>query len=126
MVNEKLVEYIKANLAKGHSLKEVRKFIVAYGWSQSEFDEAVLLASGSGSKKITMPPEPGKGGVGVEAGGEEPVVKKKGHKKLILGLIILIVVIFIFLFVIADVLNYFSELYPDTVLPFNVSSWLPI
>lgn len=50
MVDKKLIEYINDNLQKGHSLEEIRKFIVNYGWSEKDYDEAVLLASGSSKK----------------------------------------------------------------------------
>ena len=56
MVDKKLIEYIRENLQKGHSLEEIRKFIVNYGWSDKDFDKAVLLASGSPEKT----PEKGK------------------------------------------------------------------
>jgi hypothetical protein len=116
MVDKKLVEYIKDNLQKGHSLEEIRKFIVNYGWSDKDFDEAVILASGSTGKETEKGkvPEPGKE-EGMKVG------KKKGHKKLILSIIILIILIFIFLFAISDILNYFLGYYPETLLPFNIS-----
>ncbi len=114
MTNKKLIEYIKSNLAKGHSLEEIRKFIVAYGWSQKEFDEAILEASGKAEK----PPKPEKPG---EAGVLEGEKKGKGHKKIILALIILVILIFVFLFVAAEIMNYFTGIYPESVLPFNIS-----
>ena len=113
MVDKKLIDYINDNLQKGHSLEEIRKFIVNYGWSEKDYDEAVLLASGSSDKKHAKPKEPAEGGdEGLEG-------KKKGHKRIIIALIILVIVIFLFLFVITDTLNFFSDLYPENALPFN-------
>ncbi len=113
MVNEKLVEYINSNLAKGHSLEEIRKFIVNYGWSEKDFDEAVLLASGSSGKPKKDKPE--------EGGEEDLSGKKKGHKRVIFAIFVLIIVILIFLYVTTDMLDYFSGLYPESVLPLNFS-----
>ncbi len=114
MVDKKLIEYINGNLQKGHSLEEIRKFIVNYGWSEKDFDEAVLLASGSSGKpKKENKPEVG--------GGEDLSGKKKGHKRLILAIIVLIIVILIFLYVVTDILDYFTGLYPESVIPFNFS-----
>ncbi len=117
MVDKKLIEYINDNLKKGHSLEEIRKFIVNYGWSDREYDEAVLLASGATEdrkpEKVKKPDESGKK--------EDIAGKKKGHKKLIFAVIILIIVIFIFLTVATDMLSFFGDYYPEAILPFNMS-----
>jgi hypothetical protein len=116
MVNQKLVEYIKSNLDKGHNLEEIRKYVVNYGWSHREFDEAVLEASGSAAK----PPKPSGAEKG-EAGAEDipGSGKKKGiGKKVIAALIILLILVLVFFFVMADIVNYFTSLYPETILPF--------
>ncbi len=113
MVDQKLIDYINENVAKGHSMEEIRKFVVAYGWSQKEFDEAILIASGS-EKKAEKPKKGGESGM-------DGAEKKKGHKKLILALIVLIIVIFVFLYVATDIISYFTGIYPETALPFNMS-----
>tara|TARA_Y100000310_G_scaffold289900_1_gene316638 strand:- start:1600 stop:2349 length:750 start_codon:yes stop_codon:yes gene_type:complete len=43
MVNKKLVNYIRENLDKGHSLGEIKSALVDAGWSLSEISEAVRL-----------------------------------------------------------------------------------
>ncbi|MBN2330775.1 MAG: hypothetical protein JXC85_03075 [Candidatus Aenigmarchaeota archaeon] len=115
MVDNKLVEYIKENLQKGHSLQEIRKFVVNYGWSEKDFDQAVLLASGSLEKKPEKKEAP------QEGAGETLAGKKKGHKRVIIALVILVIVIFIFLFVVTDMLDFFADYYPDNLLPINLS-----
>ena len=124
MVNEKLVEYIKTNLAKGHSLEEIREFVSKHEWSGEDFDEALMKASGSKEgppPKGQQPPAPGTAGAppAPPAGSpqEQAPVKKKGHKKLIVGVIVLIIVALLLFYTIADVVSYFEGLYPATLLP---------
>jgi hypothetical protein len=127
MVNEKLVEYINSNLAKGHSLEEIREFVAGHGWSKEEFDEALMKASGSGEmappQKEQQPPgEAGAAGAaGAPAAPGAPdataPVKKKGHKKLIVGVIILIILVLMLFYTIADIMSYFEGLYPAMLLP---------
>ena len=128
MVNEKLVEYINSNLAKGHSLEEIREFVAEHGWSKEEFDEALMKASGSGEKTPPqMEQQPPAGQAGAAAAGApaapgapsatEPVEKKKGHKRLIVGVIILIILVLMLFYTIADIMSYFEGLYPSLLLP---------
>lgn len=128
MVNEKLVEYINSNLAKGHSLEEIREFVAEHGWSKEEFDEALMKASGSGD--MTPPQKeqqpPGEAGAAGAAGAPAapgapdataPVEKKKGHKKLIVGVIIIIILVLMLFYTIADIMSYFEGLNPTLMLP---------
>ncbi len=106
MADERLVEYIKSNLAKGHNLEEIRKFVIQQGgYRDEEINEAILEASGS---------QKGAGGPEVDITGK----KKGGHKKLILALIILIILVLVFLYMATDILSYFKEMFPEIMLPF--------
>jgi hypothetical protein len=106
MADEKLVGYIKSSLAKGYSLEDVRKSAWEQGWPQHEIDEAMLMASGSVPKPFRT---------GIETPGAKK--KRKGHKKVIIGLIILFILILILLFTISGIINYFNNLYPEKLLP---------
>lgn len=109
MVDKKLADYVKANLAKGYSLEDVRKSAYEYGWSQTDIDGAILEASGSGPQASLQTGSRGMGGP--EKG------KKKGHKRVIIGLIVLFILILVLLFVIAETMEYFNDLYPSMLLP---------
>ncbi len=110
MVKKEISDYINENLKKGHKLEEIRKFMATYGWSEKDINEGILDASGAAEGK---PPEPKKP--------EEEAPEKKGHKKIIVAVIVLIILILVFLYVATDILNYFNELFPETLLPFNMS-----
>ena len=113
MTDEKLIKYINANLAKGHSLEEIRQFVAKHGYSQEDIDKAMLEASGRGGYSLSPVGAP-------PAKGQVPV-KKKGHKRIIIALIILVIIIFIFLYTLSDIVSLFTGMYPDSVLPFNMS-----
>jgi len=113
MADKRLVDYVKDNLAKGHSLNEIRDFVRRHGWTDREFDEAVLEASGAPSD-ANFP-----GFVGQP--GEKKQKEKKGHKKLIIAVIILIILIWVFLMTAANIVNYFKDMFPNNALPFNMS-----
>jgi hypothetical protein len=110
MANKQLVDYIKQNLGKGHNLQEIRKFLAMYGWSERDIDEGILEASG------VVPSR--QGGMAAPA---DVKVKKHGHKKLIFALIILMILIFVFLYVAMDIVKYFNNMFPNTMLPFNMT-----
>ena len=57
MANQKLVDYIKAQLAKGKKVDDVRGALLAQGWSEKDIAEAVSAAAA-----VPIPPAPGAAG----------------------------------------------------------------
>jgi len=41
VVNQEIIKYIRKNLAKGHSLENIRKKLLEVGWKPSDVDEAI-------------------------------------------------------------------------------------
>jgi len=110
MASKQLIEYVRENIENGHKLEDIRSFLRTYGWNERDIDEAILAVSGSAGA-VPKPPKPAEG---------EPA-KKKGHKKLIIALIILIILVVFFLNTAFGIVSYFTDMFPTTLLPFNLS-----
>jgi hypothetical protein len=115
MADPRLIDYIKENLAKGHSLEEIRSFVADHGWTKEEIDEALLQASGS-LKEENPPPA---------FGAPKEPVKKKGHKSLYIAIAVLVIVIIVFLLTASQIIDYFQGLYPDNEALDMLESLIP-
>jgi hypothetical protein len=104
MVDRHLVNYIRDNLAQGHDLEEIRRHLATYGWAEKDINAGILEASGAGTQDTKTALGPDK--------------KKKGHKKIIIGLIVVIILIFLFLYVATDIVRTFREMFPVNMIPF--------
>lgn len=126
MDNKELTNYIKENIQKGHSLEEIRDFLIKNGWSQKDIDNGILLSSNSKRIEVSknddlkppMPPSVTQQG---NSGNNGPK-KKGGHKKVIIALAILIILFLALLYVAADIVQTFEDMFPQTALPFNSSA----
>jgi uncharacterized membrane protein len=141
MADKKLVEYMKQNIEKGHSIEEIKSFVAQSGWDQKQIEEAVQELTGAAPEPVRPHPPPAEpkpaapqvarpsGPESVlppeetrkpDAGKPEPAepAKKKGRKTvLIIAIIILIILIVFFIYSAADILKYFNDLFPETLLP---------
>jgi hypothetical protein len=115
MADPRLIEYIKENLAKGHSLEEIRSFVTDHGWTGEEIDEALLQASGRIQEEGPKP----------AFGAPERPVRKKGRKKLYIAIIVFVILLIVLMLTASQILDYFLQMYPDNVALQQFKDLLP-
>ena len=104
MADQRVVEYLRENLAKGYPVQQLRRNLEAEGYAQREIEEAFSMAMG-----VPVAPPPPK----------PPKPRKKTSKKLIVLLIIMLILLAMFLMAGVNTVNSFKDMFPETLLPFK-------
>ena len=112
MTDRKLIDYIKKSTEKGEGRDEIKKALIDAGWPQQDVESGIMEVSS------TVNPVPVPGPVAKEstlpaaATGTAEKPKKKGHKRLIIALVVLFILIMLFVYVIAGILEAFTTEMP--------------
>ncbi len=106
MANQQIIEYVKASMAKGMGVEDIRSALLKTGWPEADVSAGIVAATGN-------VPAPGPAAGPAPAAQNPPEEKKKGHKGLIIALIVLVIVVIVFLYVAANIVTTFNEMFPE-------------
>ncbi|MFH0956582.1 MAG: hypothetical protein V1813_01835 [Candidatus Aenigmatarchaeota archaeon] len=113
MADQKLLDYIRENLAKGVRPDDIRLSLLESGWPQEDIDAGMAQASAGEAPPAERSPPPSAAAPG------DGKQKKKGHKKLIVLLIVLLILVFFFLYTAASIVDIFRDMFPGSMDSIN-------
>lgn len=112
MADQSIVDYIRENLKKGVKPDDIRIALLDSGWPQAEID-AGMAQAGAGQAPAGRSPVP------PSVSGAKDEKQKKGHKRLIISLIVLAILVFVFLYVAASIVQGFNSMFPGSMDSIN-------